>query len=210
MAEKKYIRQPFFFLWMIYFLMGVSLLFLYSKKELFLKLNAYHSKGLDSFFALFTELGNGLFSVAVFLLAVIFRKISLAVQIITAYLFSGLLVQILKRIFKMPRPKAFFGPGEYAWFIDGVTHGGSNSFPSGHTASAFALATILSLYSKSKYAGILYFLLAAAVGYSRVYLGQHFFTDVFAGAVIGVIAALLVWIFLRNKDFNKILQRSKT
>lgn len=110
----------------------------------------------------------------------------------------------------MPRPKAFFDSGEYAWFIDGVTHGGSNSFPSGHTASAFALATILSLYSKNRLVGILCFILAVAAGYSRIYLGQHFFTDVFAGAVIGVMAALFVWVFLRGKGFNKILRRSKS
>ena len=109
---------------------------------------------------------------------------------------KAILALILKNVFSMPRPKQFFAPGQYAFFIDGVTHTGFASFPSGHSTSVFALATILALLEKNKKTNVAYLLGAVAVGYSRIYLGQHFLNDVLMGASIGMITAVLVyWIF---------------
>ena len=99
----------------------------------------------------------------------------------------------------MPRPKEFFAPGQYAYFIDGVTHTGFSSFPSGHSTSIFALATLLALFEKNKKWNIGYLLGAVAVGYSRIYLGQHFLGDVLVGSFIGVSLAILVhWLFIEK------------
>jgi len=57
------------------------------------------------------------------------------------------------------------------------------SFPSGHTMNAFAIATVLALRFPALSPGLL--LLAASVGASRVVLGLHFASDVWAGAVLG-------------------------
>ncbi|MBI5042947.1 MAG: phosphatase PAP2 family protein [Nitrospirae bacterium] len=60
---------------------------------------------------------------------------------------------------------------------------GFDSFPSGHTASSFALAAILSsVYPKGRY---IFYSLAGIASLSRIYLDSHFASDVFAGAVIG-------------------------
>ncbi|MFB6294715.1 MAG: phosphatase PAP2 family protein [Candidatus Nanohaloarchaea archaeon] len=68
--------------------------------------------------------------------------------------------------------------------------GSGASFPSGHTALAFMLATVLSRrYGRT---APLY-VLAAFVGVSRVYLGLHYPSDVAAGAVLGTAAGLLVY-----------------
>jgi membrane-associated phospholipid phosphatase len=61
------------------------------------------------------------------------------------------------------------------------------SFPSGHTACAFAMATTLANY-KPEYKWPAYGL-AAAIGFSRVEAGSHYWHDVIAGAVIGHYAA---------------------
>jgi undecaprenyl-diphosphatase len=61
-------------------------------------------------------------------------------------------------------------------------HSGS-SFPSNHAANVFAGATVLSL-AFPVWSG-LFFIIAAAVAYSRVYVGVHFPLDVFAGALLG-------------------------
>jgi undecaprenyl-diphosphatase len=65
------------------------------------------------------------------------------------------------------------------------------SFPSGHTSTAFALATSLSIQYKKWYVVVPAFAWAASVGYSRLYLGEHYPTDVLAGAAIGIGSAYL-------------------
>ena len=63
--------------------------------------------------------------------------------------------------------------------------GGSPSFPSGHTSSAFVLATSLSLSYPKWYIIIPSYAWAGSVGFSRMDLGAHYPSDVLAGAIIG-------------------------
>ena len=65
---------------------------------------------------------------------------------------------------------------------------GDPSFPSGHTAASFAAAT--AIYAINKKWGIAAYLFAAVMGFSRLYLGVHFPTDVLAGALVGTAAAM--------------------
>jgi undecaprenyl-diphosphatase len=69
------------------------------------------------------------------------------------------------------------------------------SFPSGHTAIAFAAATVLSYY-RPKWAPA-FFLLAVAIGFSRIYVGVHYPLDVLGGAVLGALLGGLVIVLLR-------------
>ena len=81
------------------------------------------------------------------------------------------------------------------------------SFPSGHTTSAFATATSLSLAWPKWYVIAPSYLWAASVGYSRLYLGVHYPTDVFAGALIGAGTSWLTW--KANKWLCKSLDKNK-
>jgi len=71
--------------------------------------------------------------------------------------------------------------------------GGSSSFPSGHTSSAFATATSLSLNIPKWYVIVPAYTWAASVGYSRMYLGVHYPSDVLAGALLGSASAWLTY-----------------
>lgn len=78
----------------------------------------------------------------------------------------------------------------------------SFSFPSGHTASSIAVAYVLSTYLK-RYK--FYFIsLAVLIGFSRIYLYVHYFSDVLGGAVVGLISGILAVYIVR-----KITERKK-
>lgn len=167
-------------------------------KDSFIQLNSIHTLYLDTFFQNYTILGDGVFSIALFLVLLLMERAALAMQVIIAYLFSGILSQVIKHMVHAPRPLALLGHDGYPYFIEGVTYGGMNSFPSGHTSSVFALAILLSLHNNNKGRGIAYLVLAIITGYSRIYLGQHFLLDVLAGALLGTVCALFVYVWLKE------------
>ena len=100
---------------------------------------------------------------------------------------SGLITTGMKYGFNRPRPFVTYP------FIIKKSEAGSPSFPSGHTSSAFATATSLSLAYPKWYVIVPSFLWAGAVGYSRMELGVHYPSDVIAGAIIGAGCSWLMW-----------------
>lgn len=98
---------------------------------------------------------------------------------------------VLKELFARPRPFNL----EFDWwnevykFPEIVSRPSSYSFPSGHTSSAFA-ATIAVLWYDRKI-GIPATVFAFIMGFSRIYVQVHYCTDVLAGALVGIVYALL-------------------
>lgn len=80
------------------------------------------------------------------------------------------------------RPRPFV---TYPDIVQKDQHVGPYSFPSGHTSSAFALATSVTLCYPKWYVAVPAYAWAFTVGYSRMRLGVHFPTDVLVGAIIG-------------------------
>ena len=72
------------------------------------------------------------------------------------------------------------------------------SFPSGHTMSSFAAATVL--FYMDKNIGIMAFLLAFLIGFSRLYLYVHFSTDVLAGIILGISLGIIAIMLYRVID----------
>lgn len=95
-----------------------------------------------------------------------------------------LLTLVIKKIVKRPRP--FLGQVK----INAVYHPGQTSFPSGHTSSAFTTATALTQVYHKWYVIAPAYLWASSVGYSRMYLGVHYPSDVATGALVGTGTAL--------------------
>lgn len=90
-----------------------------------------------------------------------------------------------KSIVNKPRPH------EYDPTIIALKNAKNGSFPSGHTSEAFANATSLTLISHKWYVAVPAYTWASLVGYSRLYLGVHYPSDVIAGALVGTGSAWL-------------------
>ncbi|MHB2019457.1 MAG: phosphatase PAP2 family protein [Candidatus Xenobia bacterium] len=100
---------------------------------------------------------------------------------IRAVLDAGVNVQILKTLFGRENPDFGTGTGQ---FIGPTLKAGHDTFPSGHTATAFAMATALANYYPEQKVPL--YLGASAVGISTVYRHFHWPSDVFAGALLGI------------------------
>jgi membrane-associated phospholipid phosphatase len=104
------------------------------------------------------------------------------------------LTAVLKYSIRRDRPFATYTD------ITKKSKAGSPSFPSGHTSSAFATATSLSLDYPRWFVIIPSYTWAGTVGYSRMHLGVHYPSDVLAGAIVGAGSAFLTYFV--NKKLN--------
>jgi undecaprenyl-diphosphatase len=71
------------------------------------------------------------------------------------------------------------------------------SFPSGHAAIFFAIATAVYLYNKKL--GIWFFVVAILMGMARIFVGVHWPSDILGGAVIGIISGIIVGKIFKKK-----------
>lgn len=184
---------------LLWWLFTAIFIVVYDKAQLHLLLNTYHPKAADVFFKYLTEVGG---SVPFIVGGILFLfRYSYGILIFASQLFAGLVVQILKRLFDMPRPKLFFAehfPSLSLPYVEGVNVHSVHSFPSGHTVSVFALFFCLSLITRQRRWQLFYFLVAMLVGFSRIYLSQHFAEDVLVGSIVGVVFAFIYALFHQN------------
>jgi undecaprenyl-diphosphatase len=142
---------------------------------------------LNPFFEGLSYAGRlGLVWVAIALvLAALYRRWGLLGLTIIAVALADWSAMGLKALFDRERP-----PLRYAEPEPLVRTPHDGSFPSGHAATSFAAATILS-FAFPRLAPFL-FVLAALVAWSRVYVGVHYPLDIIGGAILGILVALAV------------------
>lgn len=178
---------------------GVELGILYA-------LQGLHSSWLDPVMIFFTTLGdNGIIWILIALFCISFKKSRKCGVLILITLLFCLIVgnEFIKNLVARPRPFQLL-EGEFSLIIPPPSE---YSFPSGHTMHGFGAATMIFLHNRK--AGIAALLGAAVIAFSRMYLFVHFPTDIIGGLIIGVFAAVLVYIaadkVLAGKEnlFNK-------
>lgn len=181
-----------------FFIFGATLLFLKTNSEIFLFLNGLHNDIFDQFFKIATYLGDGLFYAFVIIL-LFFIRFGYALDFGLSAGLSSLFVQSGKRLFfaDAKRPLAQLG-SELVHIVEGVDVHMARSFPSGHSTSAMLVFFFLALIVKNKLLKVSLLILAFIGGYSRIYLSQHFFKDVYAGFAIAVLSVMVI-AFLRNR-----------
>ncbi len=198
---KKY--AAFYIPYTLFVITLTVLLLVNEKADLHLWLTSCHNSFSDFFFKYYTNVGAWVPYLVVFIL--LFYKYRPALFVLVAQLLTGLIAQIVKHLWNEPRPKLYFAqkfPDIVLHKVEGVRILSVHSFPSGHTTSAFALFVALAFMTKSKFLQFTYFVLAALVGYSRIYLSQHFAIDVLVGSLIGVIFTHLLHIYFEKKDLE--------
>ena len=169
-----------------------------------IRINSWHNPFLDTLFKAWTLLGDGLVVLVVVLVPLLF-KIRYSLVLFAGYAIAGLSAQLLKRLFfnDSARPVNYFqlqGIEYDLYLVPGVKLHGWNSFPSGHTATAFGVFFGLSLILRSGWGQLMAFVVAIGVAYSRIYLSQHFLMDVTAGAVLGLMGGYTGWWWIGRYD----------
>lgn len=185
----------------LFLLFGAVIIFVNSKAETHLSFNSFHNSFFDTLNTYTTYLGDG-FTATLLMLMMLAVKYRYFIILAISNLISALIAQALKHFVfdDIVRPKKFFEGIQDLYFVPGIENHMYNSFPSGHTTCAFALYMSFALLVENRVYKFLFLILGLLTGYSRIYLSQHFFEDVYAGSFIGVSTSIIVFYFVQKKN----------
>ena len=155
---------------------------------------------LDNLMIFITSLGNGGMIWIVATIVLLIPKKTRKAGIMSAVALLGSLIinnNIVKNIVQRPRPFVTFTDLQII-----IPTPSEFSFPSGHTSSSFAAAAVFYRHLPKKL-GLPSVILAGLIGFSRLYVGVHYPTDVIAGVLMGILLSYLAE-FLVNLFSNKL------
>lgn len=185
------------------FIMTAS--FIYGHTPLFLLLNTDAGLFPDYFFRFYTNMGDGLIWLPALLIVIFVLKQKQAWKLVFfMFAISTLIVQLIKQIIltEQLRPSAAITDATQFHTVNGVELYRSGSFPSGHTATAFCIYILFCMLLHSSWWLFVGFVYAVLVGYSRIYLAEHFPLDVGGGMIAAALSAIISW-WLFQKLNNK-------
>lgn len=171
----------------------------YSQAQLMQWVNSRNSPLADLIFPYITYVGDGAFYITVCLLLLAFVNWRVGLMALASFALSSLVSEFLKKIVfnGSPRPLKYFEHSTFQYHvIEGLDIHSYNSFPSGHTTTAFAMFGLLAFLDQKKSRGWVWLLLGLLAGYSRVYLFQHFVEDVFAGSLVGTLSSIVIYVLM--------------
>lgn len=178
-------------------LIALSLLYLFSfkKGDLVLLLNGNNTIIRDVFFKYYTHIGDSATALVLALVLLAASKMRWFYQFTIGFFFQLAIVMPLKHIVfdHSYRPYYYYNKNTdgVLHLVEGLKFYSFDTFPSGHTATAFFIFTFFAFLIRKWWASVLLFLLAILVGVSRMYLAQHFFKDVYFGMLFGFIASCI-------------------
>lgn len=202
--EYRHFRIAVLFSFLMVFVLAVFVVIL-GKDRSFLMINGNYSTQADYFFNYVTFLGEWLLWVPLFVYAIFYKR-DFLIAVLTALIICTIITHLLKRVIFEGDPRPLRLLEDVARAVPMLKHNNYvNSFPSGHTSTAFTTALLLAYIVRARFAMFVFPILAFLVGYSRVYLAQHFVTDVLAGMIIGIISSylsLLIYEHFRKKKLK--------
>ena len=213
--QSKYNNSILLRTWAVVLFAGAVFAVWIDKGDGLIFMSGLRSEALNSIFFAITQLGDtpAYLLVLPVLLGIRYR-FALAAALIGVT--NLLLSMSLKALFSHPRPlnwlqatgqvEDFESVPQYAMYQ------AFNSFPSGHTLSAFTLFIFLALISEKVWMKILFSIVPLLVALSRVYLGAHFVQDVVFGGACGLLLAYMGYLlqrqwFSKSNGLNKSLRQ---
>ena len=196
-------EHPAFFIgYLAFLIILIVILSMYSKTESLIIVNHSWNYYQDGFFKYCTYLGDGWFAISMVLLLLVYR-IQYGVIAVICFSTTALITQFFKKVIYSDVMRPYIDlyndfQNNLLHKVEGVELLRGNSFPSGHTTSIFSICCLFTLlFSKNKLGAIL-IVIASFTAYSRVYLSQHYFEDIFVGSIIGCLGTLFIFTFLQN------------
>lgn len=176
----------------------------YGKNNSFLLLNTDLGIFADSFFSFFSYLGDGLLWIPLLIYFIYKEGKKMLPFLISCFALSTAITQACKYLIVPDelRPTAAITT-HFIHTVKGVTVHLTASFPSGHTATAFVFYLIFCLVFENYWWLIVGLLYALTVGYSRIYLAQHFPFDVAGGIVVAMVSVVFSLIIQNQIDKRK-------
>jgi undecaprenyl-diphosphatase len=206
MPSKLQQKTTLFWILSVIFWLGLFACYLFfGDQQILFALNHHYNFGLDILNAIFSFFGRG-DTIAIFFILLLFkqsfRNITYLKWVACYGIAASLINFLLKEYFKTPRPltKYYGNVHIVKWLSQAYTHG----FPSGHTLGIFSFASfiifIFNLDHKKWH--ILLYIIAAGCGISRIYLGQHFASDVLFGEILGLLIGSTIGYYAK-KELDK-------
>ena len=190
----------------VYWLMALLIITQTDKLSLHIFFNGFANPIGDFLMPHLTNVGDGLVLLLFAFFVFLFRSRKLALILFIAFLVSSGLVQFLKHfVFENHmRPMYVFQHVKGFHQIKNFHYHMSQSFPSGHATSSFVLFTFIAMnYAKSAKGQIVCFIGALFFAFTRVYLSQHYFEDMFVGSMIGFLCMKYTQVFL-SQSFQQL------
>ncbi|MGY3792227.1 phosphatase PAP2 family protein [Aquimarina sp. 433] len=172
------------------------------KEQSLLFINRFNSPLRDGFFKNLTWFGEG-FMVVCAALTLLFLRVRWFFVFVTGLFLHVFFIQFNKQILfnDIYRPSVYMSwicQDHLLHFAEGIRIRREVSFPSGHTTGAAFAASFIALIFNSNRSSITLALLAISVGFSRVYLAQHFLIDVYFGFLFGTLSSIIAFTLIEK------------
>ena len=194
-----YRRRLLYITWLICLMVGAFVVLKTNKGDTILYLNGFYNQWTVPVFSFFTRMGEWAGFVIPFLYFMFFKPIKYQLGFVLVGLSTLILVYFFKHIVYPDtlRPSVYFELHNIELLNrSDIPLNRKHTFPSGHTTAGFAYFFYAALCAKHRVFTLTFFCIAFMIGFSRIFLAQHFVVDVVAGSTLGVAIATTVYFYV--------------
>ncbi len=191
--------KGFLYSFAVFLVLGIIAIATTKHGDVVLFINQYSGERWDALMLFLTDIGLGTV-VAGVMVALLFWKVRFGLTGLVSLGLVGIFTNLGKKLLfaERARPFNYFYYDDFHRFIYTAELNYHYSFPSGHSMTIFAAMSLFAVLAGKQWAGLIFFLAALVIGFTRIYLLQHFFLDVYVGSILGVISTILALVLLHG------------